>query len=226
MAQSTSFPIYAIPGMGVDSRIFKELRLDQEIHFLEWDDPFGERESLSDYAQRFAVKLPEEPFILLGLSFGGILAQEISRFKPVEGIILLSSIRDESGLPWHMKLMQWVPYYHLSRGNWRIKTMPLWGPFVGLTDPKEIQFLQEVFAEFSAFYRMWAIRSLVHWQRDESLPEIPLFHIHGSKDEIFPVALQQADIVIDGGTHSMVFQRAEEVSAAIEAGIRYIARRT
>ncbi|MEL7340084.1 MAG: alpha/beta hydrolase, partial [Bacteroidota bacterium] len=159
MAQSNSLPIYAIPGMGVDSRIFKELRLDQQIHFLEWEDPFGERESLSDYAQRFARKLPNEPFILLGLSFGGILAQEISRFKPVRGIILLSSIRDESGLPWHMKLMQWVPYYQLSRGNWRIKTMPLWGPFVGLTDPEEIKFLQKVFAEFGVFYRMWAVRT-------------------------------------------------------------------
>lgn len=219
------FPIYAIPGMGVDGRIFKNLQLDRKIEILEWLDPLGERESLQDYARRLAKPLPDQPFLMMGLSFGGVVAQEIARFKPVQGVILLSSIRDASGRPWHMNLMRTIPYYLLSKGDWRIKTMPYWGPLFGLTDKTEIAFVQDLFSDFSVLYRMWAIKQLVHWQKPAQNVDLPLFHIHGTKDEIFSARLQQTDILIKGGTHSMVFQRAEEVSAAIQAGIQYIESR-
>ncbi|MFK7924491.1 MAG: alpha/beta fold hydrolase [Bacteroidia bacterium] len=219
-------PIYAIPGMGVDGRIFKNLQLDRPIQILEWMDPLGERESLQDYAKRLAKPLPDQPFLMMGLSFGGVVCQEIARFKPVQGVVLLSSIRDKTGRPWHMDLMRRIPYYLLSKGDWRIKTMPYWGPLFGLTDKSEITFLQDLFSGFNVLYRMWAIRQLVHWQKSTEIEDLPIFHIHGSKDEIFPVRLQQTDRLIKGGTHSMVFQRSEEVSAAIQEGIKYIESRT
>ena len=219
-------PIYAIPGMGVDGRIFRELRLDRPIEILEWMAPCGERESLQAYARRLAEPLPDHPFLMMGLSFGGVICQEIARIKPVKGVVLLSSIRDQSGLPWYMELMQKIPYYQLSRGDWRIKSMPYWGPIFGLKDKAEIAFLQDLFSDFSVLYRMWAIKSLVHWQKPAEIEDLPLFHIHGSKDEIFAARLQTPDVLIKGGTHSMVFQRAEEVSRAIQAGIQYIESRT
>ena len=66
-------PVYCIPGMGVDRRLFKNIKLQQgELRFIEWLEPQRD-ESLASYAQRLSAQIDRSgPFALLGVSFGGI----------------------------------------------------------------------------------------------------------------------------------------------------------
>lgn len=74
--------IYLIPGMGANTKIFEYIKLpenDYVMHFIEWELP-ERKESLSDYAFRMTKKITHEKPILFGVSFGGILVQEMSKF--------------------------------------------------------------------------------------------------------------------------------------------------
>ena len=97
---------YFISGMAADSRIFCHIRLPQgyEAVHLEWIKP-EKNESLASYALRLAQRIDtSEPFVLIGLSFGGMLASEIAkRYKPAM-TVLISSIPISSHLPGYFKV--------------------------------------------------------------------------------------------------------------------------
>ncbi len=85
---------YFISGMAADERLFKEIMLPSayKLQFLSWITPLC-KESLSNYASRLANKIDRtEPFILIGLSMGGMMAVEIAKTLHPEKIILISSV--------------------------------------------------------------------------------------------------------------------------------------
>lgn len=207
--------IYAIPGLSTDRRIFQRLELEGEVRFLDWIEP-KPAETLSNYAHRMAEKITtSETFILLGLSFGGIVAQEMASFLSVQKVILLSSIKSKEEMPLQFRLFRSIPFYRLSKGSWRIKLLPLWAPSFGITSKEEQVFLQEMFSGFSDMYRMWAIKELTNWNPTQV--QVPIHHIHGEKDKVFPLSYIQQVEMISGGNHFMVYQRAKEVSERINA---------
>src|SRR5689334_13499819 len=98
--------VYFLSGLGADSRSFKYLRLPKgyEPIYIDWLDPLA-KESLTGYSERISKKIDtSEPFILIGLSFGGILSTEVVQFvKPLK-TILISSVARRKELPAHYKL--------------------------------------------------------------------------------------------------------------------------
>ncbi|HEY5039439.1 MAG TPA: hypothetical protein VIJ93_10240, partial [bacterium] len=78
--------LYFISGLGADKRVFQKLIIPESfiIHYVEWIPVFPE-ESLSQYCEKLISQINRaEPFILIGLSFGGVIAIEMSkRIKPV-----------------------------------------------------------------------------------------------------------------------------------------------
>ena len=97
--------VYLMPGMSANSLIFERIKLpkDYRSHLLDWIDPKKD-ESISDYAIRFSKLIEHENPVLLGVSFGGILVQEISKIIKVKLLIIISSVKCKSELPPHMKL--------------------------------------------------------------------------------------------------------------------------
>ena len=140
-------PLYAIPGLGVDGRIFQKLNLEREWQIIEWLEP-AKKESLQSYAARMAESIDDPSCYLLGLSFGGVVAQELARKKNCKGLILLSSPRTREEIPFQFRLMRWLPLYQLGRGSWRLKALPIWAPNFGIHDPLEQAFLRDMFAGF------------------------------------------------------------------------------
>lgn len=59
-------------------------------------------------------------------------------------------------------------------------------------------------------YLDWAIESMLSWQQKEGLDQ-PL-HIHGDKDEIFPIKYLKNCIVVKQGTHAMILTKARKIS--------------
>ena len=82
--------VYCIPGMGVNERLFRNLKLNNcNILHIKWETPF-KNESLPDYAMRLSKQMDTtKPFVLIGVSFGGMCSVEISKqLKIVVGHLL------------------------------------------------------------------------------------------------------------------------------------------
>ena len=83
--------VYLMPGMAANPSIFEYIKLPKsefKIHWLEWIIP-EEAESLESYAQRMSLKVVHDYAVLLGVSFGGVLVQEMSRFLKLRKFNLL-----------------------------------------------------------------------------------------------------------------------------------------
>ncbi|HVG11799.1 MAG TPA: hypothetical protein VM843_02295, partial [Flavisolibacter sp.] len=84
--------VYFISGLGADCRIFKNLQLPPSYHavHVEWIKPLV-KESLAEYALRLSAAIDTtQPFGLIGLSLGGMIAVEISKNKRAEWVVLIS----------------------------------------------------------------------------------------------------------------------------------------
>lgn len=102
-----SIPIYLLPGMTSDFPVFSRLLpLLPSARLLEFLPP-EPRETLVNYSSRMATLLPKDAFIG-GVSFGGIIALEISRILRPRGCILISSIRHPRELPPWFRI--WRPF--------------------------------------------------------------------------------------------------------------------
>ncbi len=78
-------PVYFVPGLAAKSTIFEFIILpDDEFEsiFLEWEIPQVD-ETLSEYAKRLCGKILHENPVLIGVSFGGLVVQEMVKFISV-----------------------------------------------------------------------------------------------------------------------------------------------
>ena len=88
---NTKIHIYFVPGLAASSKIFEYLKFPDDtfkLHFLEWLLPLSETEKIEDYSKRMAALVTEENPVLVGVSFGGIIVQEMSKHLKVKKIIL------------------------------------------------------------------------------------------------------------------------------------------
>ena len=93
MNQETIYNVYMMPGMAANPKIFDFISLPKNfiIHYLEWEIP-DINESLKDYSSRFLNKIKGENIVLIGVSFGGIIIQEISKLINTIKIIIISCL--------------------------------------------------------------------------------------------------------------------------------------
>ena len=108
--------IYFVPGLAASSRIFEYLKFPEdrfELHFLEWLLPISEKEKIEDYSKRMATLVTAEDPVLVGVSFGGIIVQEMSKHLNVKKIILISSLKNKHELPKRLKFIQTTKAYKL-----------------------------------------------------------------------------------------------------------------
>ena len=76
-------------GLGVDKRVFDNINFGKlDLEFIDWIEP-TKKESLQDYSSRISKKVTSENPILIGLSFGGIVAVEISKIIKTKKIMTL-----------------------------------------------------------------------------------------------------------------------------------------
>src|SRR5690554_6052070 len=91
--------IYLFSGLGVDQRVFDTINFDGlNAEFIDWINPL-EKETITEYAARISRKISEKDVILIGLSFGGIIAIEVAKIIPVKKVILIASAKTKVELP-------------------------------------------------------------------------------------------------------------------------------
>ena len=105
--------IYLMPGMAANPSIFERIKLPEKsfkIHWLECVIP-QDNESLNAYAKRMCENINHEHPVLLGVSFGGILVQEMARHMACKKVIVVSSIKSYHELPIHLKFLRKTKTY-------------------------------------------------------------------------------------------------------------------
>ena len=91
----SKIPVYFMPGLAASPTIFENIKLSEEefeIVLLEWFIPL-DKESLEDYALRMTKNIKHDNPVLIGVSFGGILVQEMSKLIKVRKTIIISSVK-------------------------------------------------------------------------------------------------------------------------------------
>ncbi len=207
--------IYFISGLGIDSRVFKKLQLpaDYNIHYLEWIQPLP-KENITHYAKRLAVSIDQsKPFILIGLSFGGMIASEMNTFlKPVK-TILISSAASSNELPPYFKWIGFSKIHKLVPAGLLKKPNPLFYWIFGIRTKEEKIFFRDLLKDTDSKIVKWSVNAIVNWKK-KTIP-LNLMHIHGTADYALPIQFVKPTIVVKKGGHLMVYIRAAELSSIL-----------
>lgn len=207
--------VYFISGLAADERAFKHIVLppQHEIIHLRWIEPL-KKESLSAYAVRLAEGInTNEKFSVIGLSFGGMIASEISQnFKPQQ-TILISSIPSPQHLPGYFKLAgvfrlhRIVPVSFIKRAA-KIKRL-----FTTETSEDKIM-LRAMIKEADDKFISWALNAVLTWN-NKVLPQ-NCIHLHGTHDTVLPKRFTKPTHVIRGAGHLMVMNHANRINEILK----------
>ncbi|MFX0556736.1 alpha/beta fold hydrolase [Maribacter sp. CXY002] len=201
--------VYFMPGMAAHSSIFEYIILPSkkfECHLLEWTSP-TKQQSLADYAQQMCSLITHSDPILVGVSFGGILVQEISKLIPVSKIIIISSVKLTSELPKRMLFASYTSAHKLLPTG-LVNNMELLAKYAfGETVTKRLDLYKKYLSIRDKVYIDWCLDKMVNWKQ-ETFPN-NLVHIQGDRDAVFPVSNIKNCILVKNGTHTMIIHRAK-----------------
>ena len=204
--------VYFVPGLAAGSEIFKNINFPEDrynIEVLEWILP-TKNEELVDYAHRMALRIPEPNAILIGVSFGGVVAQEMARFLTLKKLVIISSVKSRSELPRRMKIASATRAYKLIPTSLVLSIEDLTKFSIGPLTKKRLMLYQEYLHVRDEQYLDWALEKMITWNRKKTVPGV--IHIHGEKDGVFPIKYIHDCKVVQNGTHIMILAKGREIS--------------
>jgi pimeloyl-ACP methyl ester carboxylesterase len=181
--------------------------------YIHWAAPH-QKEKLADYALRLASQIDASaPFILAGLSMGGMMAVEIAKKFPPVCTILISSIPVAAQLP---RCYRWAGKLHLTslispsllkvaKALARFKQALTWRP-----SPAS-QLTHDMLQEADNDFLRWSMMAVLDWSNSQ--PPHPLYHIHGTKDWTLPIRFTHPTHVVPKAGHTLVMSHPEAVNA-------------
>ena len=208
---------YFISGLGADEKMFIKTVLPKgytEIH-LSWIRP-DKNESFAAYAKRLSLGIDKsEPFILIGLSLGGMLSIEISKFLDPAYIILISSVTNHKALPLWFKIAGRLGIYKIIPSYFYHHRTFVSSWLLGATSREDKKLLSEVMQNADPHFVKWAIPRILNW--DNQLVPENMRHLHGTRDVILPYKKNNQTYPIHKGTHFMVYNKATVVNELLSS---------
>ncbi|WP_196894268.1 alpha/beta fold hydrolase [Aureivirga marina] len=205
-------PIYFVPGLAASVEIYDYLNLPEDRYeciFLEWLIPTSKKESIEHYAKRLCEQITHENPVLVGVSFGGIMVQEMSKIISVRKVIIISSIKSSREFPLKLKLIRGLKLYKLLAPRAFQDLEKISSKYFGKKAQKRIGHYKKFLSVRDPRYIEWAIHTVLHWKQKERLSIVS--HIHGEEDFIFPIKYINDCIVIKGGTHAMIIEKHKKI---------------
>ncbi len=213
----TKTHLYFVPGLGASTKIFEYISLSKdlfELHFLEWLIPTSLDEPIEDYAKRLCENIKHENPVLVGVSFGGVMVQEMSKLIKTKKTIIISSIKTNDELPPRLKLAKKTKAYKLFPSK-IIENIEVYERYFFTDYLKKRADLYKMYLSVrNSDYLKWSVKTILNWQQKEPLQDV--IHIHGTNDEIFPEKYIKNYIPIEKGTHIMILNKAKIISKVIE----------
>lgn len=200
-------PVYFMPGLAASSSIFERIHLPEDkfsMFFLEWLIPI-EGESLTEYVLRLAKEIKHENPVLIGVSFGGIIVQEMAKLISNRKVIIISSVKSNKEFPKRMKLAKSTKVYKLLPTGLIQNIESVAKLAYGDSLTQRFKLYEKYLSVRNKFYLDWSLETIILWKRD--FVDKNVVHIHGDADDVFPIKYISKCIVVKGGTHVMILSK-------------------
>ncbi|SMD33091.1 Alpha/beta hydrolase family protein [Reichenbachiella faecimaris] len=206
--------VYCLSGLGADTSVFELLKINNPKVYVEWIPSF-QWESMTAYARRLCDQVDDsEPFVLLGVSFGGMLAVEMNKYIQPQKTILVTSLARTSELPlW----IRWIAKTRLNRiiPSFLFGSNPKWLIwYFGIKSEQGKKMVTAIAKKTDRAFTKLCIDKVLSW-RNERLPE-NLIRIHATKDLLLPAPKGIKGIDLEGAGHFAIVENASEISVIVE----------
>ncbi|MDZ4406105.1 alpha/beta hydrolase [Prosthecobacter sp.] len=214
-------PVYLIPGLGADSRTYHGAWQDLPgCICTDWPEYHGESDIPA--VARFMAEAWQIPdgAVLVGTSFGGVIACEIARIRSVRSLILVASGENsgEFKKTKNMRLLTRIVPLPLLQLLFR-RLENLLERSVGRQPVPFTRAVLDSIRMFSvcqaSFYRTM-FPAIARWAGLAACTVRPV-RIHGRRDSVIPMP-SEVDLVLDGG-HLIVMTHAQECVDFIRSGL-------
>jgi len=205
--------LYIFSGLGADESVFQRLDFSGfPTTFIKWIVPI-DNETIENYATRLIDQITSTKPILIGLSFGGLMAVEVAKQIDEEKVILIASAKTKKEIPFYyrwagqIRLHKLLPTKLLRSTNF----MTYW--LFGTGSTCERQLLKQILLDTDPIFLKWAIDKIVRWTNNT--PTKNIFHIHGSSDRILPLCFVDCNMTIKNGGHLVTLNKSDELNKII-----------
>jgi len=207
--------IFLIPGLGADTRVYNNIELnDHEVTCVDWIEPH-KTDTLATYAQKLTRQYHITPgSVVIGNSLGGMIAIEIAKAIPLSKVILISSITTIDQAPWYFSFLRTLPLYKIISGKAFTSMGFLIKPLFGRMNDADTWLFNDMLKNSSPVFLKWAMNAALAWN-NKTVPA-DVYIITGDKDLIFSYKRVKDAIIIKGGTHIMVFDKAKEINKILK----------
>ncbi|TAE49723.1 MAG: alpha/beta hydrolase [Bacteroidetes bacterium] len=210
---SQTHRVYFMPGFGADERSFQYLKLDSRlepvyIRYL----PIEKKETIEAYARRLAVQIDTtQPFSLVGVSLGGMLAIEMGKFLHPERIVVIASAKTEAEVAPRYHLLRYLPLHQIMGDKVTRVLSPLGRR---LFEPEGLPWeplYRQMIRDKPPHFLKRSVHMISRWKNSEYRSDV--IHIHGKKDHTLPLKhIRSCEYVMENGGHMMIITCAEEIS--------------
>lgn len=205
--------IYCFSGLGADEKLFSNLRVPHyRLKYINWLKPVA-KETLPQYARRLSQQVDEREPVLLGVSFGGMLAIEAAKYVQASQTIIISSIQSAAHFPFYYHWANKLQVIKFIPNQLLVTPSPVADFLFGAETTADKKLLRHFAHTANPAFIKWALQAIINWKND-TLPQ-NLAHLHGTKDCIIPLP-KNVHHVIKGGGHLMVYNRADSVNKLLQ----------
>ncbi len=207
--KADKIPVYFMPGMAAGPSIFDGIRLSDErfeVQCLSWFIP-EKGMTFEEYAKKMCRMIRHDDPVLVGVSFGGLLVQEMANYIPTEKVIIISTVKSRKELPKRMLFAKYTKAHKLLPTGMVNNVELLVKYAFGETVTKRLELYEQYLSIRDKYYIDWSIDKIVNWKQQR--PPDNLVHIHGEKDAVFPISNIKDCITVKNGTHTMIIHRAK-----------------
>lgn len=207
--------VYFISGMSANCKVFDNIQLPMGFNkkYIEWLIPY-EKESLDEYTYRMSASIDtSQPFVLVGYSFGGIIVQEMNKFMTPQKTIIIASMKAADEVPPLLRLGRRIKFTEYLPVQF-FKTSDLVSDFfIRFVYRTTREDMEKYVSYTDPLYTRWSLFQILNWH---SITCPNLYHIHGTKDQMFPSKGVRDAYRIDGADHLLVIKNSKEVSSILE----------
>ncbi|MFY7733391.1 MAG: alpha/beta hydrolase [Bacteroidia bacterium] len=209
--------LFLFSGLGADERIFQNINFkNNKATFIKWIDPLN-NETIENYALRISKQITAESSILIGVSFGGMMAIEVAKHIKTDKIIIISSVKNKYEIPFYFRWAAAINLHNLLPVNY-LKTANIISYWLfGANTQTEKTLLKAILNETNGTFLKWALDKIGKWKNLQTHPN--LVHIHGTADKILPIHFTKPEYKIEVGGHFMTLNKHAEIEAIIATEI-------
>lgn len=215
---------FILSGLGADERVFDQIDFGSfSPVFIPWESLTEPNQSFESYVKQLSTHVKTPNPILIGISFGGIVAQEMSGLFGNCPVLIISSVQTRLELTPIMRFSGKIGLDRLIPIKRVLKNKGINHWLFGTKTENEKKTLDQILADSDPVFTKWAIHQVSTWKRREKIPA-KVLHIHGEADRIFRIGNLNPDYLIPGGTHFMTVSKHEKVSKAIQDALERLSK--